>query len=175
MKVLAVIDMQNDFINGALGTKEAQAIVPRVAERIRSFEGTVAATRDTHGEDYLSTEEGRHLPVVHCVKGTYGWQIEDTVQKALDEKNALIIDKPTFGSTDLGEYVKELCRKEEVEEIILIGVCTDICVISNALLLKAYVPEVPIRVEPVCCAGVTPKSHEQALKAMEVCQIGCGE
>ena len=174
MKVLAVIDMQNDFIDGPLGTKEAQAIVPGVAEYIRGFDGKVIATRDTHGEDYLDSAEGQKLPVVHCVKGTKGWELRPEIREALDGKpGSMVIDKPTFGSVELGEYVKGLDETAEtVEEITLIGLCTDICVISNALLLKAYLPEVPIRVVSSCCAGVTLQTHEQALEAMKMCQIG---
>ncbi len=172
MKVLVVVDMQNDFIDGALGTQEAVGIVPGVVQKIREFQGRIIATRDTHGEGYLDSEEGRHLPVVHCVKGTEGWMLCPRVAGALDEKGAKIIDKPTFGSVELGEYVKELNETvEPVDEITLIGLCTDICVISNALLLKAYLPEIPVRVDISCCAGVTPESHEQAAGAMEMCQI----
>ena len=175
MKVLAVIDMQNDFIDGSLGTEEAEAIVPGVAGYIREFDGTVIATRDTHGEDYLDSAEGKKLPVVHCVKGTDGWELRPEIREVLNEKkDCRIIDKPTFGSVELGEYVKHLDEtrgKDTVEEITVIGLCTDICVISNALLLKAYLPEVPVRVIGSCCAGVTPQSHEQALGAMKTCQI----
>lgn len=173
MKVLVVVDMQNDFIDGSLGTKEAQAIVTGVVEKIRNFDGKVIATRDTHGEDYLNSAEGKQLPVVHCVKGTEGWKIRPEVEAAVREKaGSRILDKPTFGSVQLGEYVWNLNETDDpVEEITLIGLCTDICVISNALLLKAYLPEVPIRVEASCCAGVTPESHEQALGAMRMCQI----
>lgn len=173
MNVLVVVDMQKDFIDGSLGTKEAAAIVPAVVEKIRKFEGKVIATRDTHGEDYLESAEGKHLPVVHCVKDTPGWQINGEVAEALGGKEGVrLIDKPTFGSVELGEYVKQLNDTEEpVEKITLAGVCTDICVISNALLLKAYLPEVPIEVDISCCAGVTPRSHEQAAEAMKMCQI----
>lgn len=175
MKVLAVIDMQNDFIDGSLGTKEAQAIVPEVAEYIRGFDGKVIATRDTHGEDYLDSAEGQKLPVVHCTKGTKGWELRPEIREALDGKpGSMVIDKPTFGSVELGEYVKRLDGadgSDPIEEITVIGLCTDICVISNALLLKAYLPEVPIRVIESCCAGVTPQSHGQAIEAMKMCQI----
>lgn len=173
MNVLVVVDMQKDFIDGSLGTKEAAAIVPAVVEKIRKFEGKVIATRDTHGEDYLESAEGKHLPVVHCVKDTPGWQINGEVAEALGGKEGVrLIDKPTFGSVELGEYVKQLNDTEvPVEKITLAGLCTDICVISNALLLKAYLPEVPIEVDISCCAGVTPRSHEQAAEAMKMCQI----
>lgn len=173
MNVLVAVDMQKDFIDGSLGTKEAEAVVPGVVEKIRGFEGLVIATRDTHGEDYLATEEGRHLPVIHCVKDTPGWQLHPEVEKAVHEKpDSRIIDKPTFGSVDLGEYVKEMNEKEPVGKITLIGLCTDICVISNALLLKAFLPETPVEVDISCCAGVTPQSHAQAAEAMKMCQIG---
>ena len=173
MNILVVVDMQKDFIDGSLGTKEAVAIVPDVVEKIRRFDGKVIATRDTHGEDYLESAEGRHLPVVHCVKDTPGWQINGEVAEALRSRTEVrIIDKPTFGSVELGEYVKQLNdTAEPVEKITLVGLCTDICVISNALLLKAYLPEVPIEVDISCCAGVTPQSHEQAAEAMKMCQI----
>ena len=173
MKVLVVVDMQNDFINGALGTKEAEAVVPGVVEKIREFDGKIIATRDTHGEDYLESVEGKHLPVVHCVKGTEGWEIRREVEEALSGKPGYrVIDKPAFGSVELGAYVRELDEKEPVEKITLVGLCTDICVISNALLLKAYLPEVPVEVDISCCAGVTPVTHEQAADAMKMCQIG---
>ncbi|HJC89585.1 MAG TPA: cysteine hydrolase [Candidatus Mediterraneibacter excrementigallinarum] len=171
MKVLVVVDMQNDFVEGALGTKEACAIVPDVVKMIEEFDGKIVATRDTHMEDYMDSQEGKNLPVIHCVKGTDGWKINSEIQKALDERQAVVIDKPTFGSVELGEYVRKLDREEPVEEILLIGVCTDICVISNALLLKAYLPEVTVKVAASCCAGVTPEQHAQALEAMKPCQI----
>lgn len=171
MKVLVVVDMQNDFIDGSLGTAEAQSIVASVMEKIRGFDGMVIATRDTHTGDYLNTEEGRHLPVIHCVKGTEGWKIRDEIDRLLEEKEAVRIDKPSFGSVELGAYVKKLDEEKGVEEITLIGVCTDICVISNALLLKACLPEVRICVDASCCAGADPGSHARALEAMKPCQI----
>ena len=167
-KILIVVDMQNDFIDGALGTPEAVAIVPRVEQKIREFPGKVIFTRDTHGERYLETQEGKHLPVPHCIKGTKGWEICPQLE-ALREAEA--IDKVTFGSEKLGELLQEENRKEQIEDITLVGLCTDICVISNALLLKAFLPETPIIVDASCCAGVTPKSHETALDAMRMCQI----
>ena len=173
MNVLVVVDMQKDFIDGSLGTKEAVGIVPAVVEKIRKFEGKVIPTRDTHDEDYLESAEGRHLPVVHCVKDTPGWQLDREVAEALGSKAGyMVIDKPTFGSVELGEYVKQLNdTAEPVEKITLVGLCTDICVISNALLLKAYLPEVPVKVAASYCAGVTPEQHAQALEAMKPCQI----
>lgn len=170
MKVLIVVDMQKDFVNGSLGTKEAEEIVPRVAEKIRTFEGEVFYTRDTHPENYLETQEGKNLPVVHCVKNTPGWQIVPGLPAALEER---IVNKPSFGSLELPEKLKDLEEEkgEPVTGITLIGLCTDICVISNAMILKASFPEVPISVDASCCAGVTPESHERALEAMKMCQI----
>lgn len=169
MKILVVVDMQNDFIDGALGTAEAVAIVPGVAEKIRSFEGKVIFTRDTHAADYLTTQEGRNLPVEHCIKDTDGWQI--CPQLCDFCKDAPIIDKPTFGSTELGEMLRSINAETPVESITFIGLCTDICVISNAMIAKAALPEVPVIVDAACCAGVTPDSHKQALGAMKMCQI----
>ena len=168
MKVLVVIDMQNDFIDGALGTPEACAIVPAVVDKIRNFDGLVLATRDTHGADYLNTQEGRNLPVEHCIKGTKGWELNPEISELIKETP---IDKPTFGSCELGMRIKELAEHENIENITLIGVCTDICVISNAMIIKAFLPEVPVTVVKECCAGVTPESHLRALEAMRSCQI----
>ena len=168
MKVLVVVDMQNDFIDGALGTKEAEAIVCKVADKIERFEGTVIYTRDTHKPEYLKTQEGTKLPVEHCIKGSKGWEISSKLPVASD---ALIIDKPTFGSKELGLYLESLNEQNPIEEIEVIGLCTDICVISNALLIKAFLPEVSISVDSSCCAGVTPESHNTALDAMKMCQI----
>ena len=167
MKVLCVIDMQNDFIDGALGTAEAVAIVGNVRDKIdiyRKNGDTVIFTRDTHYDNYMNTAEGAKLPVPHCIKDSDGWQISS----ALTVGDSAVIDKPTFGSVELGNYISSF---ENVEEIEVIGLCTDICVISNALLLKANMPEVPISVDSSCCAGVTPESHSNALAAMKMCQI----
>jgi len=166
-KILVVVDMQNDFIDGALGTAEAVAIVPKVAEKIKNFDGTVIYTRDTHEEKYMETQEGRNLPVPHCIRDTEGWQIRTELQQA----GAEVVDKPTFGSRALAEKLVEMNREEAIESITLIGLCTDICVISNAFVIKAFLPETPIIVDSACCAGVTPKSHARALEAMKVCQI----
>ena len=163
-KALIVVDMQNDFIDGALGTKEAVAIVPAVCEKIKSFDGTVIFTRDTHEENYLETQEGKNLPVKHCIRGTEGWQITS----ALPVGDSLVVDKPSFGSTELPNAV---ARLGELDEIELCGLCTDICVISNAMILKATFPEVQMVVDHACCAGVTPESHNNALEAMKMCQI----
>lgn len=168
MNVLVVVDMQNDFIDGALGTKEAVAIVDNVVNKIKSFEGLVLATRDTHTKDYLNTQEGHNLPVEHCIKDTYGWNIREEIACLIEEEP---IDKPTFGSVELGEKLLELSKTNEIESITLVGLCTDICVISNAMLIKAYLPEVPIKVDSSCCAGVTVESHNRALETMKVCQV----
>lgn len=167
MKVLVVVDMQKDFIDGSLGTKEAVAIVPAVVKKIREWDGVVVATRDTHQSDYMQTQEGRFLPVEHCIEGTDGWKINPDVQQALDERSAQIVNKPTFGSVALSMMLMQ----SGVTEIQLVGLCTDICVVSNALLLKANMPEVPISVDPACCAGVTPEKHCAALETMRSCQI----
>ena len=168
-RILIVIDMQNDFIDGSLGTKEAQAIVPAVKEKIRSYpKEDVLATMDTHFPDYMETQEGKNLPVMHCVKGTDGWQIRPELD-ALRVTEP--IDKRTFGSDRLGKMLCDMNSEEPIGRITVIGLCTDICVISNALLVKAFLPEVPVEVDASCCAGVTPESHENALKAMESCQV----
>ena len=165
MKYLIVVDMQNDFIDGALGTPEAVSILPYVKEKIENFEGKVLFTRDTHAHNYLNTQEGRNLPVEHCIKGTDGWQIHPDLECL---RTTEAIDKPTFGSTALMELLK---KEKDVESLEFIGLCTDICVISNAMLIKAAFPEVPVAVDAKCCAGVTPQSHKNALDAMKMCQI----
>ena len=167
-KVLVVVDMQNDFIDGALGSSEAASIVPAVAERVANFSGDVIFTRDTHYEDYLSTAEGRKLPVKHCIKDTDGWQITSAIEIP---EGARIFDKETFGSVGLGEALLKENEKSEISEIELVGLCTDICVISNAFLLKAYLPECEISVNSALCRGVTDESHKKALSAMAACQI----
>ena len=172
MNILIVVDMQNDFVSGALGTPEARRIVPAVAERvatgIRRGE-RIFFTRDTHGADYLHTREGRNLPVPHCIRGTEGWEIVEQLRPA--SAGQAILDKPSFGSAELGRLLAEENEKELIEKVTLIGLCTDICVISNAMLLKAFYPEVPISVDASACAGVTPQSHKNALEAMKMCQI----
>lgn len=168
--ILIVVDMQKDFVDGALGTPEAVAIVPRVARKIQSFEGTVFVTYDTHGEDYLQTNEGRNLPVPHCIKGTPGWQLDAKISAALEGKPYIPVEKPTFGSVALPELVERAAGAEPFT-LELVGLCTDICVVSNALLLKAHFPEMQLSVDADCCAGVTPESHEAALTTMKMCQI----
>ena len=165
MKALIIVDMQNDFIDGALGTAEAVAIVPYVKNLIENFDGKVFFTRDTHFEDYMQTQEGRNLPVLHCIKGTDGWQIRPELD-ALRKTEA--IDKLTFGSSELAEI---LGKEERIDGITFVGLCTDICVISNAMVVKAFYPEVPLTVDAKGCAGVTPESHKRALEAMKTCQI----
>ncbi len=165
-KLLAVIDMQNDFVSGALGTAEAEAIVPAVLEKVKAAAAAgddLVFTRDTHHENYPETKEGHYLPVIHCVEGTKGWELIEELKPYAKE----VIDKPTFGSTDLVKFVAD----GGYDEIELIGLCTDICVVSNALLLKANFPEKTYRVDADCCAGVTPESHEAALTTMKMCQI----
>ena len=164
MKTLVIVDMQNDFIDGALGTKEAEAIVPKVAMKLLEYRKNgdqVIFTRDTHQKDYLETQEGKNLPVEHCIEGTRGWQITEKLEVKPEDE---VINKVTFGHV----WSKEMIKGEQIE---LVGLCTDICVISNALGLKAVLPEVPITVDAGCCAGVTPASHKNALEAMKMCQI----
>lgn len=166
--LLIVVDMQNDFIDGALGTKEAVAIVPNVKKKIEEFDGDVIFTRDTHEENYLDTQEGKNLPVPHCIRGSKGWEI----RSELDElRKTEAIDKVTFGSSKLGEKLVSMNDEEAIGSITFVGLCTDICVISNVMIAKAYLPEVPIIVDANCCAGVSVETHENALKAMEVCQV----
>ncbi len=169
-RFLIVVDMQNDFVSGALGTAEAAAIVPHVVQKIEEFDGDVVVTYDTHEENYLDTAEGRKLPVVHCVKDTDGWQLHAAVQAALDKKGYIAVEKPTFGSTALPALLDALANGEPFEAE-LCGLCTDICVVSNALLLKAHYPSYPLSVDAACCAGVTKESHEAALVTMRMCQI----
>lgn len=171
MKFLIVVDMQNDFITGSLGTAEARAILPGVTEKVRNFDGKIIFTKDTHHSDYLQTQEGRNLPVEHCIMGQEGWMLEESLEDFAREKECAVHLKPTFGSLELARSLEEWNRTDPIEEIQLCGLCTDICVISNALLLKAFLPEVPISVDADCCAGVTPQSHANALEAMKLCQI----
>lgn len=165
MKYLIVVDMQKDFINGSLGSKDAEAIVPSVVNKVKNFDGKVIFTRDTHFDDYLKTQEGRKLPVVHCVKDTEGWQICGELKPYVNT----VVDKVTFGSVDLPDIIKNF--KDDVEEIELCGLCTDICVISNAMILKAAFPEITVAVDSKCCAGVSVESHNTALNAMRAVQI----
>jgi nicotinamidase/pyrazinamidase len=165
-KVLVVIDMQNDFIDGALGTKEAQAMLPRLEAKLAREDALLVFTQDTHGAGYLETQEGKNLPVPHCIKPEKGWEIAPSL-KPFAEKAAAVVEKPTFGSLELPKVITGL----EPEAIELVGLCTDICVIANAMILKAAFPEIPVSVDASCCAGVTPESHENALRAMKMCQV----
>lgn len=178
MKILIVVDMQNDFIDGSLGTKEAQEIVTNVVGKIeQSRNELILFTKDTHTSDYLSTQEGKNLPVEHCIEKTEGWRINKDVRGAWYGNKNTVIDyslvnntfyKNTFGSKDLIAYLQKI---DTIDEIELIGLCTDICVLSNAVLIKAFLPEIKITVDASCCAGVTPESHKTAIEAMKMCQI----
>ena len=172
--ILIVVDMQTDFVDGALGTPEAVAILPAVAEKIKSYaadpDGVIFVTYDTHAEDYMNTPEGKHLPVPHCIKGTAGWALHPTVAAALEGVTYTPVEKPTFGSVELPTLVGQAAAGEDFS-VELIGLCTDICVVSNTLLLKANFPEIPLSVDAACCAGVTPDTHRAALTTMGMCQI----
>ncbi|MCD8050253.1 MAG: cysteine hydrolase [Clostridiales bacterium] len=171
MNYLILVDVQNDFVDGALGTAEAQEMLPRLVEKVRQFEGTLLVTKDTHGADYMDTQEGRNLPVPHCIKGTEGWQLAPSLLALPAVRGAKVYEKPCFGSTALAADLAALNAKGGVDSVELVGLCTDICVVSNALLLKAAMPEVPVSVDATCCAGVTPEKHEAALNVMESCQV----
>ena len=171
-KFLIVIDMQKDFVDGALGTNEAQAIIPAVTEKIKGFDGEIIVTYDTHSDNYMNTAEGKKLPVPHCIKGTDGWQLDKNVADVLKTKEFTVVEKPTFGSVELPRIIEKISAGDDFS-IELIGLCTDICVVSNALLLKANYPEKQISVDASCCAGVTPDTHNQALATMKMCQIDC--
>lgn len=170
-KYLVVVDMQNDFITGSLGTKEAEAIVGFVADKVQNFEGTVIFTRDTHETDYLQTQEGKNLPVEHCIRGTEGWELAAELEKLRIARNSTVYDKTSFGSIALAEDLKKSADKKKLDSVELVGICTDICVVSNALLIKAYLPEVPVIVDSSCCAGVTPEKHAAALETLKSCQV----
>lgn len=184
MKVLVVIDMQKDFTTGVLGNAETAAIAKKVAEKIKAYKAEnpgvpVIYTMDTHDNDYLNTQEGKKLPVPHCIKNTPGWELDTAVAKVIDKNNDICVEKTTFGAADLAGYVETADNiiwdisslPQTMDTIEIVGVCTDICVISNAMILKAAFPEIPIIIDSNCCAGVTPESHETALKAMAACQI----
>ncbi len=169
-RFLVVVDMQKDFVDGSLGSKEAVAVVPAAAEKIRSFDGDIFVTFDTHFEDYLDTPEGKKLPVPHCIKGTPGHALDEAVAAALADKEWTGVEKYTFGAVNLPALIANAAGKEPFS-VELIGLCTDICVISNALLLKARFPEEQVAVDKACCAGVTPALHEAAIDVMRSCQI----
>ena len=169
-RFLVVVDMQKDFVDGALGSVDAVAIVPGVVEKIKSFDGEIFITLDTHFDNYPETAEGKKLPVLHCIKGTDGWQLDKNVASALADREYTAVEKPTFGSLELPRLIEAASDGDDFS-IEIIGLCTDICVVSNALVLKANFPEMPISVEADCCAGVTPQAHEAALATMRSCQI----
>lgn len=169
-RILVVVDMQKDFVDGALGSAEAVAIVPAVVEKIRGFDGDIFVTYDTHFENYMETSEGKKLPVPHCIKGTEGWELDKNVQAGLSDKKYTAVEKITFGSVELPALISADAVGDDLS-VELIGLCTDICVVSNALLLKASFPEARISVDSSCCAGVTPDKHNAALETMRSCQI----
>ena len=169
-KILVVVDMQKDFVDGSLGTQEAVSIVPAVSEKIKNFEGEIIVTYDTHSEDYLHSAEGKKLPVEHCIKGTEGWELCAGVKEALRGREYTEVEKLTFGSVTLPEIIRQRAGDEDFE-VELVGLCTDICVVSNAVILKANFPEKKISVDAACCAGVTPQTHNDALSVMGMCQI----
>ena len=171
MRILIVVDMQNDFVDGALGTKEAQAIVDNAVQKIKDFDGDIIATYDTHFDDYLNTREGKYLPVEHCIKDTTGWELNEKIEEALSLKDCVWkIEKETFGAIDLPQILEENYDVDDIS-IELIGLCTDICVVSNAMILKAAFPQIDIAVDSRCCAGVTMQKHQAALETMRSCQI----
>ena len=169
-KFLIVVDMQNDFIDGALGTKEAVSIVDNVVQKINDFDGEIIATYDTHFDNYMDTNEGKNLPVAHCIKGTHGWKLNEKVESALTQKGYTDIEKITFGSVSLPALIREKAGDDDFS-IELVGLCTDICVVSNALILKANFPEKDIYVDSSCCAGVSVMTHNASLDTMRCCQI----
>ncbi len=169
-KILVVVDIQNDFVDGALGSKEAVAIIDNACRKIRDFDGYIFVTLDTHGENYMNTAEGKKLPVPHCIKGTDGWKLNAEIENALEGKSFTVIEKPTFGSQKLAELIAEKYKDDELS-VELIGICTDICVISNALTIRAHNTECDITVDSSCCAGVTPEAHNAALEVMKSCLI----
>lgn len=170
-KILVVVDMQNDFITGALGTPEAAGALDRVVKRVRQYDGMVVFTRDTHENNYLETREGKSLPVPHCLRGSEGWMLAAPLEEIRKEKMLPVFDKNTFGSKDLIDFLVIINGSEGIAELEFIGVCTDICVISNAMSIRTFLPEVEITVNSSCCAGVSPDSHNAALDAMKACQI----
>lgn len=170
-KILIAVDIQNDFVTGSLGTEEARAALPAAVRKISEFSGKIYMTKDTHYSDYLTTAEGRALPVEHCIKGTPGHDLAPEIACLENVKNARTVEKNTFGSRQLADILIEECKNAPIRSIELIGLCTDICVVSNALIIKAALPEVHITVDAGCCAGVTPQKHRAALEVLESCQI----
>ena len=170
-KKLIVIDVQNDFVTGSLGTKEAQAMLPHLIEKVKNYDGEILMTRDTHGTDYMETQEGKHLPVPHCILGTEGWELTAELETIRKERDIKVYNKPCFGSLDLVADLKAAYEQGELDSVELIGICTDICVVSNALMIKSTMPELPMCVDASCCAGVTPEKHAAALEVMRSCQV----
>lgn len=170
-KILIVVDVQKDFVDGALGTPEAQRMLPALLKKVRGFDGTVILTQDTHTARYLATQEGQQLPVPHCIEGTPGWEFAGELEKLRENNNYAVYRKPTFGSVQLAAELLTVYEQGDLDSVELVGLCTDICVISNALLLKANMPELPVYVDATCCAGVTPEKHQAALEVMKSCQI----
>lgn len=183
-KVLIIVDMQNDFVTGSLGTKEAQEIIPNITEKIKNWRGDIIATKDTHDSNYLRTLEGKMLPVKHCIKGTDGWNFHPVIDEALRKKvksqhgkpdsrrfHVMTVEKNTFGAMPLGEILPLETAECAYSGIELVGVCTNICVLANAVLLRTMYPNTPISVDLSCCAGTTPELHRQALNVMNSCQI----
>ena len=169
MEILVVVDMQNDFLTGTLGSNDTEKVIPNVVNAIENFKGEIFFTKDTHTDSYLDTQEGKHLPVKHCLENSWGWQICDKINKYT--KGRTIVNKQTFGSVELAKKLYQINIKDKIESITFIGVCTDVCVIANAMLAKTFMPEVKIIVDSTCCAGVSKKTHEAALIAMQSCQI----
>ena len=170
-KVLVVVDMQNDFVSGALAAPNGPSIVAGVIDCINNFDGEVVYTLDTHYDNYLQTQEGTNLPVPHCVKDSDGWKLPADIQAALDARGAKCFEKPSFGSPDLALALVEKNKVEPIEEVVLIGICTDICVITNTMTIKCFLPEVKVSVKSQLCAGVSDQSHQTALDAMRMCQV----
>ncbi len=170
-KKLIMIDIQNDFVTGVLGTKEAQQMLPRLMEKTGSFQGEILMTQDTHFENYLETQEGKLLPVSHCIKGTKGWELVPELEELRQQRKAKVYQKSCFGSIRLAEDLKAAYEEGQLDGVELAGLCTDICVVSNALLIKAFLPEIPVIVDAGCCAGVTVEKHMAALEVMRSCQV----
>lgn len=170
-RFLVVIDVQNDFVTGALGTKEAEAVIPSIVEKVRNFKGNILFTQDTHSEKYLSTQEGKILPIEHCIEHTNGWKLVPQLEDLQKERGSIIYRKDKFGSLELAADSERIYQKGKMSALELIGLCTDVCVLYNALLLKTYLPEIPIAVDASCCAGTTPDRHRMALETMKSCQI----
>ncbi len=170
-RILIVVDVQNDFVSGTLGTKEAQDMLPNLINKIKNFKGEIILTQDSHTDTYLETQEGKMLPVKHCIVGTNGWQFASELEAIREKEEYRVYQKNTFGSTDLANDLKKENLEKPIEYVELVGLCTDICIVTNALMIKAYLPEVPIYVDTNCCAGVSKENHFAALKVMESCQI----